>query len=312
MKRQEVVMGRSLVQALGALLLAPVIAVAQSASAPALRDGVVVDTAAGTVFVMSPAGGIDAIDLATGTSRWRSGAAARPLVVSGDSLVAQANPGEGEQLVVVALDKDDGAAKTRTDVALPRNLKAQVSDTSTQKTLVRGLLSTGGAVVVSWMIESRIARGAAPDDDGVEHASGATRIDPETGAAAALPAGSADAGNDAISGLTAAEMMQLRSVDGQHVVRSERSSDARNFRAPYRWTISNGAGDVLGVVDAPVSIAPFVVSGSQILYVAPAAGYRDGDRFVSEPLRLRAVDVRSGAQLWAVPVLDASFALPPP
>ena len=38
MNRQEVVMGRSVYQALGALLLAPAIAVAQSASAPALRE----------------------------------------------------------------------------------------------------------------------------------------------------------------------------------------------------------------------------------------------------------------------------------
>jgi hypothetical protein len=305
--KRELVMGRTMFRALGALLLAPALAVAQSGSA--LRDGVVVDPAAGTAFVMSPSGGIDAIDLATGTSRWKSAAASKPLVVTGDSLVAQAAPGDGEQLVVVALDKADGATKRRTDVALPKDLKAQVGDTPAQKTLVRGLLS-GTHVVVAWAIESRLARGVASDNGDVEQTTGAATIDPETGAAAELR-GSA-AANDVLSGLSASEMTQLRSVDGQHIVRSEGSSDARNFRTPYRWTITTAAGEAVGIVDSPVALAPFVVSGSQLLYVAPAAGYRDGNRFVSEPLRLRAVDLRSGAQLWAVPLLDASFALPPP
>ncbi len=316
MKRHTVMTARRfLLHALLGIVAIPAIAAAQSApaqSGPALRDGVVVDTAAGTAFVMSPSGGIDAIDLATGSSRWKSDAAAKPLVVSGDTLVAQAAPESGEQLVVVALDKGDGAAKRRTDVALPGNLKAQVSDTPAQKTLVRGLLSGGGDVVVAWTIESRLLRGVASDEFGSEQVSGATRIDPDTGSSAEVSGVAAEAVNDVVSGLSAAEMTQLRSVDGRHVVRSERSQNGANFRAPYRWTISNAAGDVLGVVDAPVSLAPFVVNGSQILYVAPASIYRDGDRFVSEPTRLRSVDVGSGAQLWTVPVLDASFALPPP
>jgi len=38
----------------------------------ALHEGVVVDASTGTAFVMSPEGGLDALDLATGTVKWKS------------------------------------------------------------------------------------------------------------------------------------------------------------------------------------------------------------------------------------------------
>ncbi|MGH9349515.1 MAG: hypothetical protein ACRD26_19865 [Vicinamibacterales bacterium] len=309
MRTHTLAVGRTLVQALAALVLVPALAGAQSPAA-AIHDGVVVDAAGGTAYITGPNGDLAAIDLATGTERWTSGAAARPLAVTDSTLVAQASPGAGEQLVVVSIDTERGAEKRRAKVALPNNLQAAVTDSASQRTLVRGFLAGAGNVVVSWAIESRIARGAAVDDDTPDRASGAARIDPETGASVAVPADSVP-DTSALSGLTLDGMMQLRSADGQHLLRSQRSGDPLG-PAPYRWTVTTASGEVVGVVGAATSVAPFVVSGSRLLHVAAASGYRDGDRFVQEPLRLRAVDLASGAQLWTVPVRDTSSVLPPP
>jgi hypothetical protein len=114
-----------------------------------------------------------------------------------------------------------------------------------------------------------------------------------------------------LSGLGVDAMTQLRSVDGRHTLRSQRVGDP-NSRMPSGWTITTDAGEVVGTVDAAKSMAPFVVSGSQLFHVAQAGGYRDGSRLVREPLRLRAIDLASGSQSWTVPVLDAKSVLPPP
>ena len=177
--------------AFACLLVTPAIAAAQAASGPSLHDGVVVNPSAGAAYAMSPSGGIEAIDFASGARRWRSDAAAKPLAVSGGTLVAQAAPGEGEQLVLVCLETG-GAARTRSRVSLPGALKAEVSDTANQLTTVRALLS-GPDVVIAWTIDARLARGIADGDDGLD-AVGAARLNPATGevvAAEGLEASSA-------------------------------------------------------------------------------------------------------------------------
>jgi hypothetical protein len=135
-------------------------------------------------------------------------------------------------------------------------------------------------------------------------------LNPATGAVVA--AEESEASSAALSGVTFDQMSELRSVDGQHLMRSAALSDPANIRSPYRWTIATAAGETVGVVDAPIGLAPFIVQGSLLIHVAPTSGYRDGAQFVRLPLRLRAIDVRSGAEIWSVAVLDATFVLPPP
>jgi hypothetical protein len=294
-----------------AAILVPAMAHAQSRSGASLHDGVVVDPAAGAAYVTSPNGDVVAIELTGGTRRWASGIAARPLAVTDGTLVVQAAPGPDEQLVVVSIDKQDGDEKVRSKIALPGNLKANTTNSVTQKTMVEGTLDPTGDVVVTWAIESRIARGAQPDDGSTEAVLGAVRIDPETGQSVIVPV-TPEPDNGAVSNLSPRQMTEVRSLDGQHILRSERSSDPTAVAMPYRWTITTATGEMVGVVEAATSASPFVVNGSQLLHVAQASGYRDGSRFVTEPLRLRAVDLASGAQLWTVPVLDATSVIPPP
>src|SRR4051794_10334104 len=115
-----------------------------------LHDGVVIDAARSLAYVMQPAGGIDAVDLARGTIRWHSAAGERPLTLAGGVLVAQAAPGANGELRVVALDLDrNGARSAEADFALPGGVRADVVETPRQTFRVKASPSAQG-VVVTW------------------------------------------------------------------------------------------------------------------------------------------------------------------
>ena len=70
-----------------------------------LRPGVVVDVQRRVAYVMNPKGGIDALNLNRGNVVWHTDQAARPVGVSGQLLVAQAEvPRPGNDLQLRLLD----------------------------------------------------------------------------------------------------------------------------------------------------------------------------------------------------------------
>jgi hypothetical protein len=53
--------------------------------------------------------------------------------------------------------------------------------------------------------------------------------------------------------------------------------------------------------------------GSRLYYVAqPSTRRAGGGELLRQPLRLRALDLRSGAEQWAVPVVDTAYRGPFP
>jgi hypothetical protein len=314
---------------LGACLLALAPIAAQEperTSTPGLHDGVVVDPASQTAFVMSTEGGIDALDLASGKVRWKSRAAARPLMMVDGLLVAQAPPGEGREFVLVALAAAGGAERRRFTVDLPEGVQARVAAGPAEAFKLRTFVA-GGAPIVAWTFESRPLRGVAPGREapplGQAPASlaraaaaakpeteGAVQVDVSAGRAVpvAISPGEAAAGRSQLAALAgAAGSRRLGSVDERHVLVSEPSIDAANWRTPYRWIIADAAGATLGTFDSAVSMARFIVLGSRLFYVAQPEARRAGAVMTTEPLRLRALDVRAGTELWAVPVADTAY-----
>jgi hypothetical protein len=59
-------------------------------------------------------------------------------------------------------------------------------------------------------------------------------------------------------------------------------------------------------------MAPFVVSGSRIVYVAQPAMRVEGKKMIEEPLRLRALDLKTGAEMWTALVTDTAYRGPFP
>lgn len=311
--------------ALVAGLLAPASAMAQT---PALHDGVMVDTAAGAAYVMSPKGGIEALELATGNVLWKSRDAGKPLLVQNGTLVAQAAPDGPGKLVLVALDTRQGTARERVDVPIPANLRANLVDGPSQSFRTQAFAAEGNAVVTWTAEDGRTLQGTLPPTEeptsndsaapgnvtGAAKAMpqplrGAARLDLGTGRAVAMKY-EETLQAQAVSVRTpfnrAADLRQLSSLDGQHILSSERTKNG-SLAARYRWTVTDKAGATVGTVDAPVSMAPFVVSGTRLFYVAQPIARKEGNRMIQEPLRLRSLDLQTGAELWNQPVIDSTY-----
>jgi outer membrane protein assembly factor BamB len=316
--------------ALVAGLLAPAAAMAY---APALHDGVLIDAAAGAAYVMSPKGGIEALELATGNVLWKSLDAGKPLLVQNGTLVAQAAPDGPGKLVLVALDARRGATRERVNVPIPASLRANLADGPSQSFRTQAFAAEG-SVVVTWTAEDgRTLRGVLPPTEestsndsaapvnetaaakaGPQPLRGAARLDLGTGQAVAMKYEEALQAQ-AVSVRTpfnrAADLQQLGSLDGKHILSSERSKSG-SLAARYRWTVTDKAGATVGTVEAPVSMAPFVVSGTRLFYVAQPLVRKEGTRMVQEPLRLRSLDLQTGTELWNQPVIDSTYRGPFP
>ncbi len=333
--------------ALAAGLLAPGTAGAQAAGKarpagiPALHDGVVVDATRGIAYVMGREG-LEALDLTSGNVLWQSRDAAKPLALADGTLVAQARPDRNGVLALVTLDAAKGRATGRTEVQIPGSLRANLVDGPSQTFQVKAFAATGDSVTVTWTGADVIPQGYLPtvpetpqtaDTATVKRAAearetaeaarnafqGAARLDLEAGRAVAIPFEEADQARPAlvVESKTAGEAKaaggarQLTSLDGRHVLRSEPSSTG-GLRTPYRWTVTTASGAQVGTLDAPVSMAPFVVSGSQIFFVAQPSARREEGKILEQPLRLVAFDLRTGVEIWNKSFIDSIYRGPFP
>lgn len=303
-------------------LLAPGVSMAQSAG-ESLYDGVVIDSAAGTAYVMSQQGGIDALELATGNVMWNSREAAKPLLIKDGSLLAQARPARDGELVVVAFDASRGTAKSRVGIEIPKFVRANVLNGPSRAFRAEAFEAADGTVVVTWTAEpGRALQGLVePEPEGMplkdasassRGLSGAVRVDMASGRAVPVSGTEALRPRPVTARIAAdAGSRQMASIDGRHILHSERNAEG-DLWSRYRWTITDAAGVKIGSVEAPVSMAPFVVSGNQLLYVAQPSVRREENKLVEQPLRLRAFDLRSGTELWTSAVVDPAFRGPFP
>ncbi len=153
------------------------------------RPGIVVDPADGVVYVMSQQRGIDVVDLSSGKRVWRTTRADKPLLLSGNLLVAQVDV--GDRLRIVGLDtKDAGVLLFQADLELPERVYASLDDglgTSFSVTARRHQSD----LIISWRFFRQHISGVAPPPGAppnVEQFSGAARIDIGTGRVEAVGA----------------------------------------------------------------------------------------------------------------------------
>jgi hypothetical protein len=305
---------------------------------PALHDGVVVDAAAGVAYVMSREGGIDALDLTSGNVLWKNRDAAKPLALVEGTLVAQARPDRNGALALVMLDARKGNAKGRADVQIPAGLRANVVDGPSQSFQVKAFATAADSVAVTWTAENDIPQGflaTAPEAPQADAATakrvaaareeaeaarqplrGAARLDLKAGRAVAMSYEEAEQARPLVVDIAAEAKAaggarRFTSLDGRHILRSEPSPEATLW-TPYRWTVTTASGARVGTLDAAVSMAPFVVHGSKILYVAQPSARKEEGKIVEAPLRLVAFDLRTGAELWTKAFVDSVYRGPFP
>jgi len=298
-----------------------------------LRPGVVVDGAHAIAYVMHPEGGIEALDLQHGTPLWRSRDAERPLALSGSQLIAQARPGDQGELRIVALDvQSNGVRRSEADLPMPAGIRADAVETMQQFFHVRAAPTAQG-VVVSW--DSELRPNLVPrtlgriDLSAVSTRSGAKRtawggwqgnalFDPQAGRLMPLDDVQAQIFAASLKSTTAllsppdATERVFTSVDGQYRLTS-RPGTSKDANHRYSWTISEvSSGRVLGTIDSRVSMAPFSIVGNQVIHVAMPRTHGKGAGRIDLPLRLRAVDLTTGSELWSRELRDPEFRGPTP
>jgi hypothetical protein len=276
---------------------------------------------------MRPGGGIDAVELASGSVRWHSDGAAKPLALADDRLIAQAESRSANALDLVVLDARSGAARDVVRLPLPAGVAASVVDTPAGSFRVRAD-RTGSQLMVSWQASTKTsatpAQGYLPATDegqaptivagqatiglgakslGVEAESGVRSAAPRRPRLQELEA----------PAVAAAEGRQFLSADSRHVLVSEPLHASEFTLNPHQWTVyERGSGTRLGSVPAPVAATPFVVVGTTLYYTTPVQVLLQGSRMVEHRAALRAVNLTTGAEVWQKAVQETAYKGPFP
>lgn len=311
-----------------------VVAQQPTSSVVELRPGVVIDPQRRVAYVMNPKGGIDAVGLGRGELVWHSDQAARPLGATAALLVAQAElPKPGNEFQVRLLDARTGRLNRSVRHALPAGTRTMVVGTAEGTFDVQALLAPSDATL-AWQfvaVPQAVRPGALDVDQPAADrqvapepapqaptTSGVVRIDLPTGRASDLPASEklalqtrqADVPAEMPVGSVTGQ--QFLSVDGRHVMASERVADDSVWEK-YQWTVyERGTGRRLGTLRDYRSHAPFVVVGSSIIYETGPFERRTDQGLISEPLRIRTVDLGGGKQLWSRAIRDTTYRGPFP
>ena len=310
---------------------------AGGSSAVQLRPGVVVDPAARRVFIATPQGAIDSLNVADGTRVWTSRLAARPLGIVERRLVAQTESvGADNALRMSILDAATGREVERPrPIELPPGVRPAIGDTPEGR-FALAMEAAGNDAVVSWRFDERPIRGvrpgtgdalsdplpAPPPPPGVPSTGserlGAFRVNVANGAVlpadlvrAAAPPPPGVALSAVPQPLAGLPPTQVLSADGKHILASERIADESTWDK-YQWTIVNRqTGEHVGQLRSHVAVAPFNVSDSVLLFETAPYTRQTAAGLVQEPLKIRAVDFATG-KAWNREIRDTSLRGPFP
>lgn len=157
---------------------------AEGAPSFSLGPGVIVAGHEGVAYLMAPGGEVEAIDVRTGDSVWRSAAAAKPLAIQGNRFVAQAVAKRPGVLPIVVLDlSNSGRTPPAIEVPLPADVFAFV-DQPLGSSFEAEARIEGDAVVISWSFLEQVVSSVAPAPGTSpirRRAEGSARIDTESG-----------------------------------------------------------------------------------------------------------------------------------
>lgn len=291
-----------------------------------LRPGVVVDVDRGRLYLMSPNRTIEAVDLGNGGVLWTSNQAARPLVLGNGLLTAQSEEAPSPNtLGLVVLDAERGRSVAKNSVALPPNVRASIDDRLSSK-FVASAVTVGENSFVSWEHREAPVRGIPPGTDDADprerapaaalvrrETSGVVRLNLRSGEVSAMAPGDMPPGaREARRAFTAAlavseDPSQRRSIDGRHVLRSERIADDRVWDK-YRWTIIERAtGGKVGELRSHLSQSAFIVVKNRIIFDTGPFARRTDAGIVQQPPMVRAVDLGSGKEVWSRPIRDTAY-----
>ncbi len=294
-----------------------------SASVPVQR-GVVADDAHAQILLMRPEGGIEAIDAASGRTRWTSAAGDLPLFVDANRVVALRDAPERGVLALAVLDASSGATIAQPYAEIPAPARALVDERLGERFEIVPEAGTGR---FAWSYTLETVPGAVLTDANRVVGSGETDLDSAAARGRIVLSGvvAVDAGTAATTvtvdarpaavGLRSVETRdhaglggrRFLSPDATHVLASERSGPER-----YEWRVHARNGAALGAVETPYAHAPFAVLGETLVYTTPLRLDRTGAGVAISPVGVDAVDLKSGRTLWRRELRDTTYRGPWP
>lgn len=284
-----------------------------------LRDGVVIDQSRNELYITRPDNKVEALSLTTGQSIWVSNEKLKPLISTNGILVCQSKSESSQnELGIVDLDiTQKGEVKSRNTIPLPKNTKTdfQHNVNSTFNIMAKVI---NGETYISWDYRYMPLRGVKDKQDSI-----GTAIIEQTGL---LNLNKNSRKLDVISKekipqnlfqqsilldtkdrLLSVKNQQFVSKNQQHILSSEKTADDLEFNN-YRWEIyENASKKKIGTIQDYRSYAPFCVVGNTIFYeIGPYIRAIKGEP-VEIPLKLIAVDLVSGKELWSREIFDSIF-----
>ncbi len=108
-------------------------------------------------------------------------------------------------------------------------------------------------------------------------------------------------------------IVAMPSAEEKYVLASERVGAGGAEDPEYRWQIfSLESGERVGELRRDVSAAPFFIWNDNVIYESRPYGYRIGEVWVDEPLKIRAMRLSQGVQSWDRPVRHLEYRGPVP
>jgi hypothetical protein len=326
-----------------ALFFSALIAASQSALAFEFAQGVIVDGARSLVYVMNPEGGIDAVALSGGAVIATTTRGAKPLLLYGDALLAQAEgKDESNILSLVSLRTKDLEPAFTVDAPLPSGIQAPVNDRLGVSFYASARMDAD-VIIVQWRSMQRTIS-AVPTSEPGHVSTGFARIDPRNGRLIASgdgepsTPGSAEreilgssstprcASDDLVAAIqydgdeaslrrwnkAGEPLPDVRLFDGGLTFRNF-SRDCRHFLASKeadggRWQVySVASGQRLTELQSSLPGAEFFVWGNSLIVDAPAVKKLISRQLTMvQPHRLQAIDF-TGKELWARPIRETRY-----
>jgi len=300
-----------------------------------LRDGVVVQRDQHMIYLMNAKGGIDAVELREGGSVWSTKTGARPLTLNKNVLIAQTERAEDDRpgIGLTVLDTLSGRKLVDGFIKTPASVHGSVSGSLAGRLDLQALVE-GGRALVSWAFHARKLRGAKREFRGrkrfhelrdVKRArptTGVASLDLETGGVSKLTEEEASFASVPLflqKSLDAPEQripdvpgIQLLSADERHVMTSQRIDNDSVWEKYLITIFSLETRKPIAKFRSHNSLSPFFVDGPTIVLETGPYERKIGTHIEREPLKIRALDLESGKELWSREIRDTTYRGPFP
>jgi len=289
-----------------------------------LSEGVVVDATNERVFAMTPDGGLRAVDALTGKTLWANRAAAEPIGLVANRVIAQTEtPNSGNNLTVVSLNPETGEKLTEGKASLPDNVRPSINSTLNGKFRAFAARLPNGNAAIGWHFTERDRRTIPPGTKSELPSlqsvrprfptkekvnSGEFQMDLSTGALSSLEEAASDSQPEGVFQRSATTSNQPgTSVDGRFSLTSELTGSTADLEKYTLSVIDSQTKKPVGKFKSTESVVPFIVIDSRVIYETGSYRQQESHEIVNHLPEVKAVDLLTGKLAWSIEIRDTSY-----